>query len=191
MANALGTLFKDIADAIREKTGEPESVKFKPAQFPEKIASLSVGGGGGSIVEGLTFAKGDFKSTEDVHTVTHDLGYVPDILIVYSLDNPLSLNLQTAISFSSAFVASCPDTDSRVTFMNKNMVLNTMSIKTGHEESLSDFVAGYGFVRNVTSTTFTIGGSSAKLNTTAYTGYTDTGTYTYGRYVWIAVGGIT
>mgnify|MGYP006991665589 CR=1 FL=1 len=43
MANALGTLFQNIASAIRAKTGETGSMK--PAEFPEKIASIETGGG--------------------------------------------------------------------------------------------------------------------------------------------------
>lgn len=39
MANVLGELFQDIADAIRSKTGEAGSMK--PAQFPAAIAGLS------------------------------------------------------------------------------------------------------------------------------------------------------
>lgn len=43
MANVLGNLFHDIADAIRSKTGDTGTMK--PAQFPEKIASITGGGG--------------------------------------------------------------------------------------------------------------------------------------------------
>lgn len=43
MANALGTLFQNIADAIRGKTGETGTMK--PAEFPKKIASIETGGG--------------------------------------------------------------------------------------------------------------------------------------------------
>ena len=43
MANALGTLFGDIAAAIREKTGD--TAKMKPAEFPSKISGISAGGG--------------------------------------------------------------------------------------------------------------------------------------------------
>lgn len=42
MANALSNLFSDIADAIRAKTGEEDTMK--PAQFPEKIAAIEGGG---------------------------------------------------------------------------------------------------------------------------------------------------
>ena len=41
MANALGKLFGDIANAIRSKTGEEGAMK--PAQFPEKIESIESG----------------------------------------------------------------------------------------------------------------------------------------------------
>lgn len=44
MANALGTLFQNIAAAIRAKTGDTGTMK--PAEFPEKIASIPIGGGG-------------------------------------------------------------------------------------------------------------------------------------------------
>lgn len=43
MANALGTLFQNIASAIRAKTGETGTMK--PAEFPEKIAAIETGGG--------------------------------------------------------------------------------------------------------------------------------------------------
>ena len=39
MANALGELFSDIADAIREKNDETETMK--PSEFPEKIRGLT------------------------------------------------------------------------------------------------------------------------------------------------------
>ena len=43
MANALGKLFGDIASAIKIKRGEPETVTYKPAEFPKKISEISVG----------------------------------------------------------------------------------------------------------------------------------------------------
>lgn len=45
MANVLGALFQDIADAIRVRSGE--TGKIKPADFPDKIAAIETGGGGG------------------------------------------------------------------------------------------------------------------------------------------------
>lgn len=46
MANVLGELFGSIASAIREKTGETDTMK--PAEFPAKIAAIETGGGGSS-----------------------------------------------------------------------------------------------------------------------------------------------
>jgi hypothetical protein len=43
MANVLGTLFGNIASAIREKTGETGTMK--PAEFPDKIKEIEVGNG--------------------------------------------------------------------------------------------------------------------------------------------------
>lgn len=42
MANVLGTLFGDIANAIRSKTGD--TAKMKPIDFPTKILGIEVGG---------------------------------------------------------------------------------------------------------------------------------------------------
>ena len=44
MANALKTLFNDIAVAIRNKNGDPETVKYKPMEFPEKISRIENSG---------------------------------------------------------------------------------------------------------------------------------------------------
>lgn len=43
MSNALKTLFQNIADAIRAKTGD--TATMKPAEFPEKIAAIDTGSG--------------------------------------------------------------------------------------------------------------------------------------------------
>lgn len=49
MANVLGTLFTDIANAIRNKTGT--TAKMSPKDFPIQINNIVVGGGG-STTEG-------------------------------------------------------------------------------------------------------------------------------------------
>lgn len=46
MANVLGTLFQDIADAIRAKTGD--TAAMKPADFPQAISAIT--GGGASLL---------------------------------------------------------------------------------------------------------------------------------------------
>jgi WD40 repeat protein len=61
MANVLGTLFGDIADAIRAKSGE--SGTMKPAEFPAKIAAIPAGGGG-SAAGAVTVTFCNYDGTE-------------------------------------------------------------------------------------------------------------------------------
>jgi hypothetical protein len=79
MANALGNLFREIAEAIRAKTGGSD--KMSPKDFPAQISGIQAGGGGD--IEWV-FAKGSFTSSQtgkDV-TVNHNLGVVPDVFWV-------------------------------------------------------------------------------------------------------------
>lgn len=57
MPNVLGTLFGDIANAIREKTGETGTMK--PIEFPEKISAIETGGGSSADVRYVTFMNHD------------------------------------------------------------------------------------------------------------------------------------
>ena len=60
MANALGELFSDIAEAIRGKTGD--TAAMKPAEFPERISGIEAGGSGEndySAVHFVTFMSED------------------------------------------------------------------------------------------------------------------------------------
>lgn len=60
MANVLGTLFQDIADAIRSKTGD--TAKLSPNGFAAAIEAIAVGSGGGAAsddVRYVTFMNGD------------------------------------------------------------------------------------------------------------------------------------
>ena len=57
MANALKTLFTDIASAIREKTGEEGTMK--PIDFPTKISEITGGGGSSDLVKYVTFMSED------------------------------------------------------------------------------------------------------------------------------------
>lgn len=59
MANALKTLFFEIAQAIRDQNGDPPEVKYKPVEFPQKIADISGGGGTSADVRYVTFMSED------------------------------------------------------------------------------------------------------------------------------------
>jgi len=57
MANVLGALFGDIANAIREKSGE--TATMKPVEFPDKIRAIESGGGLSADVRYVTFMSHD------------------------------------------------------------------------------------------------------------------------------------
>lgn len=61
MANELRTLFQDIADAIKDKTGSTDTIK--PAEFPAKIAAIPAGGGG-SAAGAVTVTFCNYDGTE-------------------------------------------------------------------------------------------------------------------------------
>lgn len=68
MANVLGDLFKDIANAIREKSGETSSMK--PAEFPEKI--LEIEGGGDTAVSDYNLKLAYAMMTRDAKPLSGD-----------------------------------------------------------------------------------------------------------------------
>jgi hypothetical protein len=86
MANVLGELFQDIADAIREKTGG--SGTMKPMDFPLAIAGIETGGSGG-VNKNVVVESGEFTapSTPTIQTITHGLGCKPDVLILVMSDH--------------------------------------------------------------------------------------------------------
>lgn len=85
MANALGKLFADIADAIRSKTGE--TGKMKPMEFPTEILSIAGGSSNVRVNMGrVTISNSDIVN--GVATIKHDLGIKPDYILVFALDSP-------------------------------------------------------------------------------------------------------
>jgi hypothetical protein len=81
MANALATLFGDIAAAIKAKNGE-EGVKYKPIEFPGKIMALK--GDATDSDKKLAVATGEFQITAaGVKKITHNLGVTPDIVMYF------------------------------------------------------------------------------------------------------------
>lgn len=93
MANALGTLFSDIANAIRGKTGDTGTMK--PAEFPAAITGISVGSGGdtvvvngskikyqlGSFYVSDTYQNSDYRTTDKVREEITIDGHVVGILV--------------------------------------------------------------------------------------------------------------
>lgn len=92
--NVLGTLFGDIANAIRTKTGD--TATMKPNEFPTKIAGIEVGGGGGGDLPAGIYLKyiakkpkkgvgRPFVFNDCIHILTKTDGNKE--LLVYKLEN--------------------------------------------------------------------------------------------------------
>lgn len=101
MSNALSTLFGDIADAIREKSGETGTMK--PAEFPDKIAAIQVGGGSLSS-NAVSFASGKFTASSNSMTINHNLGAVPDVVLIVYATIASGTHLQSSMMYSQRWM---------------------------------------------------------------------------------------
>ena len=75
-----GSALSDIADAIREKTGD--SALMTPAEMAEAIAAIPSGGG---LPEGINaVATGTFSVTSSTgsKTIVHNLGVIPRLIAI-------------------------------------------------------------------------------------------------------------
>jgi hypothetical protein len=165
MANVLGTLFSDIATAIRNKTGTTN--KMSPKDFPVYINNIVVNGGGGENEnKQWKFASGTAISTGGAMTITHNLGSIPDII---------SVRLSKSQDDTNIFLGSLQFSDSMVKAMNgtgqrEENGLGIADLSTwgaviitpeeGVEGEHSNFGEWYGTIRKADTTTFTVGGGS-------------------------------
>ena len=85
MANALGTLFGDIANAIRMKTGKEATMK--PIEFPSEILNI-VGGSSNIRATGGFITTSAENVNNGIATFSHNLGVKPDLVVLFALDTP-------------------------------------------------------------------------------------------------------
>ena len=180
--NVLGTLFGDIANAIRTKTGD--TAKMKPAEFPTKISAIQVGSGaGGSGIYTMTY--GDIDPAVDgegVHTISHGLGVVPDFIAIHRTMSPMAENLVQGTIFAIGGF--------RRAFYDKIQYPNPDEIEGAFHELFASFIFYYtpgsqvvlggtlttgidenggnvadmtGIIRNANAKTFQVGGSVVSL----------------------------
>ena len=164
--NVLGTLFGDIANAIRTKTGDKATMK--PMDFPTKI--LGIEGGGRNIIVN----SGRITPTADkqIHTIEHGLGVVPDLIIV-SIGTAIAeeemANYYSTIyggfAFSSAFLEKIPY-DIRGSFGSWwSWIGGSFGfVDVGNPEGLDMAESStnkiYGRIRGANTSTFIVGGTS-------------------------------
>lgn len=135
----------------------------------------------------LSYATGDFDSYEDISTVTHDLGYVPDILIVSTDKLPVEGKIFLAIGFSQRVLDMLGESAYGTVYANMSGGSFTMRTQTGMEYATMANGETYGFIRGVDEETFTIGGSTFALDTTSAAWGDDV----KGSYSWTAISGLS
>jgi hypothetical protein len=160
-------LFGDIADAIRFKTGEPETVKIKPIDFPTLIRGIASSTGGYSVNSGSFTPEAD----RTVHTIEHGLGVVPNLIVVSigkAINESEMANHYGAIYggflFSSAFLQRMPE-ERRASFgawwgwVGGDFGFLSSGNSSGLDATESYFSKHYGQIRNGNSQTFQVGGT--------------------------------
>lgn len=132
---AINTLFKDIADAIREKAGT--SGLITPAQMPQAIADIS---GGGGVLLGTTTPTAEQGSDGDIYAK-----YVNS----YS-DIEFTINILTALrGTASLSYAGASELD--IIFENANHEQISMRAQSGFIYRASGGTASYAFDNNTAS----------------------------------------
>ncbi len=169
MANALATLFGDIAAAIKAKNGE-EGVKYKPVEFPGKIMALTVAGAANT---GLKYRSGTFTpNTSGGNTITHNMGVVPDVIVIFPCEGGTMSGLLASIGFSQGAMDA---TKAQPTVWLPN------GSSLGYALALTDNTQNHvslGLPRGATSEIFYVGGGA---------------NYNYSssvKYAWIALGNL-
>lgn len=158
MANVLGTLFGEIAGAIREKTGD--TATMKPAEFPEKILGISGGGSGNKQYE-LVYSQ--FTPNTAQATIEHKLGRVPDVFLVFLEDIPTNNIVMSAWCFSPQMVEALGGGNNNTVTIFSGQ---SMSVRVNRDITLpsdGSTYCQYGGIHSFTDTHFSIGGSSCGL----------------------------
>lgn len=161
MANVLGELFGDIASAIREKTGEADTMK--PAQFPEKILGIETGGSAGTSYKYNSYT---FTATANAMTIENKLGLIPDLIIVYPGTAPTNGYLTMAFGFSQAMMNKIENASSlypsKVSFVHPSISMMNYGSNIGFENNGSNANAiKQGHIRGVTATSITVGSTDS------------------------------
>lgn len=167
--NVLGVLFSDIADAIRGKTGD--TATMKPAEFPEKISGIETGSGGGNSNNDVWYvAGGDFKPTTKAWTVNHNIGVIPEIIIVYIGATPQANCLLFGVGFNENMMASFAEGNSNVPGFvcmlgSSGGTTTSLSFTPIEADGAYNSFSGsdLGVIRNATATKFTVGGGTSSF----------------------------
>lgn len=98
MANVLATLFQDIASEIKAKQGVGDDVKYKPAEFPEQIASIQTGSGE-EILTGVPIEL-DFSDGATSQTITAPDGTLVKSAVIEKPDTLIPENIAKDVTIA-------------------------------------------------------------------------------------------
>ena len=189
MANVLGELFAEIANAIRGKTGEDGTMR--PIDFPARISNISTRDVSGMS---LKFVKDDFKPTSTEYVIEHNLGVIPDIFIVteytHSTEQKTGNMLKSAVGYGTKMMELLKNVIAYPGCTTYAMIykyegddhFNSTTRSVGDDSIIvecTDNQQIYGTLRSATSTTIRIGGTNSMIKL-------DTNT----DYQYIAIGGL-
>lgn len=170
------------------QTVTPEDGKFfskvtvlKPdTLIPENIAKdVDVAGIVGTLItsgsKGAVFASGSFSGAGYPNRITHNLGVIPDVFIVYSTTYTTSnIQLMAAVGFSSSFKAKVPSLASCIA-VRKPASSTSMNIVASNSSYIDD---SSGYINSANTSTAVIGTATYPCASTQ-------------GYCWLAIGGLT
>lgn len=131
--------------------------------------------------ENMKFARGYFFDSEykSYKTFDHNLDTVPDMILVWASSALEGKCTPYAYGFSAAMHAAIPELKSYTAWTNESSYYG-VTTDVGFDELTSATAAGYGYIRNVTKTSFTVGSTAYPLRAPAA-----------GNITWIAISGLT
>ena len=135
----------------------------------------------------FTYATGTFYPSETTHTVEHNLGYVPDVMILWTSQTPVAGTMFFSVGYSGAMLSALGEDAYSFVVMVTAAGSLAPQTKEGFEGTSLTNGDNYGFIRAVNTETFTVGGSFAALQNT---GYVKDGVEC-GAYSWLAIGGLS
>lgn len=168
MANVLGELFQNIADAIRSKTGSEGTMK--PADFAGNILNLATSGG----KMGVRVTSGSYTGvTDGPAVINHGMGATPDFVFVYAYNLPLeeSAGLVSSYGFSDAILSDFqysegegeyPEFYRRILFYKTTAAAGNDINGFVDDEKGIENTSVLGMVNSANSTTFTVGTKTVK-----------------------------
>ena len=165
-----------LGDAVRDKTGETEPMTLDA--MAQKIRDITTGGGSSAGV--WQVAEGSFSPTTKAWTVSHNIGVVPEIIVVHIGVTPEANCLLFGVGFSenmmSSFASGSDNVPGFVCMLGSSGGVTVSKSFTAIEEdgAYNGFSGSdLGVIRNATATAFTVGGgTSSWINSGLLTGKT-------------------